>query len=105
MPGQIFDRALTQLIRAEGCWLELQESQKETAALRAQVKEQEKASEALAQADSLTDAIEENERTLTKKEKRAQWFKTAKKDITAVALGTVAAAQAAYIIYTTIKPQ
>lgn len=68
-----------------------------------QVAELEKESAALAKADTLTEVIEENTRQLTRKEKRKQWFKNAKKDITAVALGTVAAAEAAYIIYISVE--
>ena len=103
MPGALFDRATYHLVRAEGCFIQLEAAQKETKALRNQVAELQKESTALAKADTLTKAIEENTQKLTRKQKTAQWFKNAKKDITAVALGVVAAAEAAYIIYISVE--
>jgi len=103
MPGELFDRATSHLVRAEGCYLELSESQKETKALRNQVVELETKAAALATIDTLSQKIAENTKTLTKKEKRKAWFKNAKKDIIITLLSVVASAEAAFILYEGLK--
>jgi hypothetical protein len=109
MPGQLFDKATFHLVRAEGCWLELSESQKEAEALEKQIENLKVQNVLLLKVDDLTEKIETNIETMQKRTKWqrfwqnvGQWIKNRTKDFIALVLGIVAAGEAVYIVYLTV---
>lgn len=109
LPGELFNRATFHLVRAEGCWMELSESNAETEALKKQINQLDAKILFLQKADEISERIQKNvdkmiERTKwqTFWGKVAQWFKDRTKELVAFILGLIAAGEAVYIIYLTV---
>jgi small-conductance mechanosensitive channel len=105
------ERATYHLIKAVGCYAELNESDSTIQDLEKEIANLRQGLNTSAEADSLSDLIDETQDQLTAKQKQQRfwrkvgtWIKTKTAEFIAYLLGIAAATEAVYIIYTQLAP-
>lgn len=79
MPGALFNRSTHHLVRAEGCYIDVEAANQTIELLTAENQELKAANQALKSANAKADTVQVVQKILTRKEKRQQWWKTLKK--------------------------
>lgn len=103
VPRETLLKVAYNLERAKGCITDVRLYKELTDSLQAQVTSYKIATNLATEITETVDEIEVIRTKLTRKQKTAQWFKNRWKDFLAFLLGIIAATEAAFIIYQTVK--